>query len=496
MFIGLDASTHGTKAIAWSATGKALAQARSHYPLHNPQPGFYEQTADDWVTSALDALAQLPSNIKSQALAIAITHQRETAVPVDKSGLALRPAIVWMDERALAQVHALRQSPGPAAFHKLTGKPLSITPSISRILWVHQHEPHILDKLGAWLDVSSFLIHALVGERVTSTASVDPMGLLNIETQTFSHELLRLCQLSTSQVPRLCQPGEIVGYLQNSIASKLGFPQNTPIVATGGDGQVAALGAGVLNLDTAYLNLGTAVVAGSVSKKPLISNAFRTMLGACPGSFLLESDLKGGTFTIDWLVHRLLNNAVSIEELERSAANLPPGSDGLVLLPYFASVMNPYWDDLASGVFLGLRSCHLPAHLYRAILEGIAMEQRLALDSICAASGDHLRQVHILGGGAQSSLWCQILADTINRPVIRTESPEATSLGAAILAAQATKQHESINAAVDNMCRLSTAFYPSKDATVYQDLYSNVYKPIYPSLKAPMAELARIREQR
>lgn len=496
LVVGLDCSTHGAKAIAWDLNGQPVAEARASWPLLTPRPGWYEQRAQDWSEATLDALTQIASQVGPRVRAIGITHQRETFVGVDAHGTPVRNAIVWMDERAHAEVAQLRSAMGDEPYHRITGKPLSLTPSISKILWLRNHEPEAAARVHRWLEVQGFVSRALTGEDLTSVGSADPTGLLDIRSADWSDELLGACGLTRDCLPALAPSGTRAGTLTPAVAQRTGLDGATAVVLGAGDGQVAALGAQVCSLDRAYLNLGTAIVSGVVSDSLLIDRAFRTMSGALPGTFLFESDLKGGAFTIDWLCKTLLAEATAPAQLEREAAGVAPGSEALVLVPYFATVMNPYWDDDASGILVGLRGSHGPAHLFRAILEGIALEQRLHLREIERATAQPISRVHVTGGGAASDLWCRILADAIGRTVVRTRTSEATSLGASMLAAAAIGLFPSARHAAESMGATTDCFEPGEDAPTYARLFDEVYAGLYPSLREALSRLAAFARSR
>ncbi|MBI5480616.1 MAG: xylulose kinase [Deltaproteobacteria bacterium] len=489
LVVGVDCSTHGVKAIAWTLDGEAVAEGRAPVELQRPAPGRYEQRASDWLAGTLAALGPVGAAVGPRVRAVGLTHQRETFVDADEAGAPLGPAIVWMDERAWAEVAALRAAFGEERFHRLTGKPLSMTPSVTKILWLRAHEPARFGRAARWLAVAAYLTRALTGAAVTSVGSAEPTGLVDLRAGRWSAEVLRAVGLDPSRLPALVPTGAVAATLLPTVTAPAGLPAATPLVLTAGDGQVAALGAQVYGLECAYLNLGTAIVAGTVSDEYLVDRAFRTMAGAIPGTFLLESDLKGGTFTIDWLCERLLG-ATPLARLEAEAATLPPGADGLLLVPYLATVMDPYWDDDASGLLVGLRGVHGPAHLLRAVFEGIAFEERLHLDAMGAAAGRRIEAVNVLGGGATSDLWCRILADVLGRPVRRTRSAEATSLGAAMLAAAAVGLAPSARAAADRMGGLAETFVPGVAAARYERLYRDVYAGLYPALRESLGRLA------
>jgi xylulokinase len=490
LVVGLDCSTHGAKAVAWDARGEPVLEARAGYPLLTPRDGCYEQRAREWLGAAIAVLGELGRQLGPRVRAVGLTGQRETFVGVDARGEPVRDAIVWMDERAHTQVRALRERLGDEGFHRLTGKPLSITPSIAKLMWIRAHEPEVFASARRWLDVQGFLARRLAGADATSLGGADPMGLVDLPRGDWGERLLEASGVTRDTLPALLPCGSSVGPLTAAVASQTGLERSAPLVLTAGDGQVAALAAGIFSLDRASLNLGTAIVSGAVSDIYRVDRAFRTMSGAAPGTYLLETDLKGGTFTLDWLHERLLGGREDRERLEREAAVLGPGAGGLVLVPYLASVMNPYWDDDASGIVVGLRGGHGPAHLHRAVLEGIALEQRLQLGALELATGVRVGEVRVLGGGARSELWCQILSDVLNRPVVRTRSSEASSLGAAMLAAVAAGLHGGVREAAETMGGTAELFEPGGDASRYDELYGRVYARLYPALREAVGELA------
>jgi xylulokinase len=469
---------------------QAVAEGRAAVALLNPKPGWWEQRAEEWSEATRAALAAVGAQVGPRVSAIGLTHQRETFVGVDDSWRPVRLAIVWMDERAHAEVAALREALGEDQFHGLTGKPLSMTPSVTKLMWLRAHETATYEAARRWLDVGAYLVHDLTGEDATSVASAEAMGLVDLRAGSWSAPLLGMAGLDTSRLSRLIPAGSVAGTLSPDLARRADLPGHLPVVATAGDGQVAAFGAQIFGLDRAYLNLGTAVVSGTIAADFQIDRAYRTMAGALPGTFLLESDLKGGTFTIDWLRDTLLRGSVPLEDLERDAAALPPGAAGLILVPYLGTVMDPYWDDDASGILVGLRGEHGPGHLMRAAMEGLALEQRLHLRAIEQATGTRIDAVHVLGGGAQSNLWCQILADCLDRVVRRTRSQEATSLGAAMLAAVAAGHFSSAREAAETMGGTGQEFVPGADAPRYARLFDEVYAGLYPALRDALGRLA------
>ena len=494
LVLSVDASTTAAKATCWTPDGRAVSEGRAPIPLLNPEPGGYEQDAAVWWSATVEAIRQALGPVDAARLAaMCVTHQRETVVLTDAALEPIRPALVWMDDRCRPQVAEAEARLGAERLHQLSGKPPCTTPSLYKLLGLKARDPEAFAAAPRVLDVHGFLVGRLVGEARTSPACADPMGLIDMRTQRWSPELMALLGVSEAQLAPLSPVGAVIGEVSAEAAEACGLPAGLPVVAGAGDGQCAGLGAGIDAPGRAYLNLGTAIVSGVVSERYLLDRAFRTLLAAVPGRYMLETDLKGGTFTLTWMVERLLGRpgevSATLKELEPAATALPPGADGLMLVPYWNGVMNPHWDDDATGAVVGWHGGHTAAHLFRAVLEGIAFEQRLHTEGVEAAAGP-IEEFVVMGGGSRSDLWCQILADVTGKPIVRAGTVEATSLGAAMLAAAGAGVHADLSAAVAAMSGASGArFLPGPGAPRYDRLYREVYVDLYPGLAGPLRRL-------
>lgn len=499
--ISIDSSTTACKAIAWDRQGRSLAEGRAAYALRQPQPGWHEQDANDWWVGACKAISDCVSQIgAAQVEALGITHQRETFVPVDDQGQPLRNAILWSDERSRAQVSWLETTFGQHELHQLTGKPPSMTASLAKIVWLQQNEPELLPRSHKICDVHSFLVRRLTGMFRTSLASADPMGLVDMVRQQWATDLIAGIGLAVDQFSELVPPGSMIGHVTADAARATGLPPGLPVVAGAGDGQCAGLGANASGGGRAYLNLGTAVVSGAISQEYRCERAFRTLYAPIAGHYFLEHVLRGGVYTVAWFVDKFASDLrsgaapVSPEEvLEAAAVRLPAGADGLIAVPYWNNVMNPYWDPAASGITIGWTGAHGREHFYRAILEGIAFEQRLVGDAMMAAMGQPFTEYVTMGGGSRSRLWRQIIADVTGIPVARSTTTEATCLGAAILAATAVGWFGDVRQAAAAMTGAVDAFAPDAgQVAIYDRLFRQVYQPLFPTLQGLVDRLTAL----
>jgi xylulokinase len=498
LVIGLDSSTSGCKAIVWDTGGRPVSQGRAALEMHMRQPGWHEQESLDWWTAACSAISQALVTVDpGQIQAICIAHQRETFVPVDRQGLALRPALLWLDQRAAPLLPDLSRRLDPLRFHERTGKPFSANLAPGKLEWLRINEPEAFKATYCFLDTHAFLVHRLSGTFKTSSASADPLGLYDFKSQAWDQETLAAIGLSPDKLPEIVPAGQILGYLSPSAACQTGLPAGLSIVAGLGDGQAGALGSGLASSQDASISLGTSVIGGFASPRWVTSTAFRTMAGPDPNAFILETVLLGGTYTLHWLIADLLGEkdfASAFNNLENAAASLPAGSNGLLLVPYWNGVMNPYWDASASGILAGLRGMHRREHIFRSALEGIAFELRLHLDGVETALAAPIQRLLVSGGGAQSQLWRQILASVCNRPVYQCAVIETAALGAGILAATAMGIHPDLSTAVKKMVHINplAALPDPALSDAYAQLYSVVYRHLYPALRKALTSLAQL----
>lgn len=494
--IGIDASTTACKAIAWDSFGNAIVEARTPVTLLQPQPDWYEQSALAWWYATQIVLQEISLKINTKRLAgICICPQRETFVPVNQNGQPLRNALLWMDERARDLLPIIETHFESGQFHHITGKPLSANLTVAKIFWLRENEPAIFEQTHQFVDVAAFLNYKLTGGWITSWGIAGPTGMFDLQQHGWSPQITTFLGLENDQLPTTKAPGSIIGYLTAEAAKNCNLPEGLPIIAGLGDGQAAGLGANITQAGQAYLSLGTSVVSGTLTEKYLTSRAFRTML-SFPGAYSLETVLLGGTYTIDWFRQNFAAG-YSLEDLEEGAAKIASGSDGLILVPYWNSVMNPYWDASASGITLGWRGHHGTAHLYRAILEGIAFELRLHFEGVEAALQREIEQLTLMGGGSRSDLWCQVIADITGKNIHRATIPEATAMGAGILAAVGVGIYPNFQRANEAMTRPpETEFIPDQiNHAQYTKVFQQIYIKIYPALQDILQQLSSTSHQ-
>ena len=489
LVIGLDSSTTATKAIAFDRRGRVVAEGRAPIPLSNPRPGWFEQEVSDWTGAAARALRQLTRKVDAGRIAgLAISNQRESFAQFDSNDRPLRPGTLWLDERAQTEVTDIVSELGDSV-HQISGKPPDVTPCLYRCRWLSTHMPKLWRNTAKTAEVHGVLTHYLTGRWATSTASADPMGLIDVAAMDWSDSLLKAARLTRQQLPELFRPGHVMGEVTSGAARLTGLKPGTAVIAGGGDGQCAGAGANNFLEGRAYVNLGTAAVSGSYGRNFAIDRSFRTLVAVAEDGFSFETAIRTGTFLVNWMVERLFNvnpakNPAIFKALEAEAAASPIGAHGLVLIPYWSGSMTPYWDSAARGVIAGLSGNHSRGDVYRALLEGVALELAMTTNQVAAATSP-VTHFAAVGGGSRSDLWCQILADAAGRDVKRLETAEASALGAAMAAARGAGWYGSVADASRAMSgKPSKTFRPrSKDSGRYRELLA-IYEELWPRLSS------------
>lgn len=325
LLLGIDSSTTACKAIVWDTRGAALAEGRAALPLWMPRPGWHEQPAEAWWEACVQAVCAVTAHVDTcRIAALCISPQRETFVPVDATGAPLRPAIVWMDERARDLLPVIDREYGAERIHCETGKPLSVNLTLGKIAWLRKYEPDVFAHTAKYLDVAAFLIHRLTGHCCTGWGSADPTGLFDMRANRWNADLLAYLGVDAAQMPEAYPPGTVVGTVTADAAALTGLPAGLPVVAGVGDGQMSGLGVNITQPGQAYLSLGTSVISGTYSDAYIVDRAFRTLYGAVPGSYNVETALLGGGYTISWFVEQIAGGQRSAVSDQRSATTQPP----------------------------------------------------------------------------------------------------------------------------------------------------------------------------
>lgn len=435
--LGVDVGTTGVRAAVFDEGGRALAVASEPCPYSSRAPGQAECDPDAWWRALRAALARLRDGTPFAAIeAVGVTGQAPTLVPLDDGGQRTGNAILWLDVRAAAQARRIDAALGPGRSERIGGNRMHAYYLGPKLAWWRESEAGAFDRTTLVLQPHAFLVFRLTGEAACdlSTAMLSA-PLFDASSRTWSEEGARAVGVPTRILPRLAKAHEVVGGVTRQAAAATGLREGTPVVAGGGDFAGAALGAGVIDEGEACLMLGT---SGNLLM-PMREARFDSRLInshhiGCEQWLALGGTLCGAA--LEWF-RDACAPGVDWDTLEAEAAAVDPQTlGGLVVLPYFQGERTPIWDEQARGVLCGVDRTHRRGHLYRALIEGIALGFRDCL-AVAEEHGAKFGQVLAANGAGKSALLRQTLADALDTPLVWSDGSQgagATLTGAALLA--------------------------------------------------------------
>ena len=432
MLLGIDIGTTGVRAAAVDHEGRIVADASEACPATLPEAGRAEIDAERWWIVVGQLLARLGPAVLGAIEAVGVTGQAPTAVLVDDRGKPTGPAILWLDVRAADEARALEAALGPGRAEAIGGNRMHAYWLGPKLAWIRRHAPGRIDRARWVLQSHAFVVQRLTGQVACDRSTAMLCApLFDARALSWSAEGAAAVGVDPRLLPPVVRAHDVVGSVTRDAASATGLREGTPVVAGGGDFAASALGAGVCEEGEACLMLGTAGNLLMPRREPVFD-------ARLINSHHVGSDrwlLLGGTLcgaALEWFRGACAPDA-SWDTLEREAAAVPPGADGLTLLPYFQGERTPIWDERARAVFFGATLQHGRGHLYRAVVDGIAASFRHCLD-VAAESGLRCAEVVAANGAGRSPLLRQALADALEVPLTWAPDGGGTVLGAAVLA--------------------------------------------------------------
>jgi len=440
MIISHDLGTTGDKATLVDADGRVLGSVTSRYDTDFGPGGKAEQDPGAWWQAVCDATRRLLGAAECDASRIdgvSFSGQMMGAVLLDDAGTPVRPAIIWADTRSIAQSAQLVQRFGMDAGYRVTGHRLNATYSLSKVMWVRDHEPEAFGRVRHVVQAKDLMVLRLTGAVVTDPSDASSTNAFDQAAGTWSADLIEAAGLDVGLFPEIVPSTTVVGHVTSQAAAQTGLVAGTPVVIGGGDGPMAALGAGIVTAaDGAYTYLGSSSWVSLAASAPLHDPEMRTMTfnHVVPGQYVPTASMQAGGASLQWVMELLApDEDTRYERLLSMAAAVGASEDGLYFLPHLLGERSPYWNPRARAVFAGLARHHGPAHLTRAVVEGVAFNLYTGLRAF-AGNGAVVDRVDAIGGAASSDHLLQILADVWGVPVRPLDLvDEATALGAAVV---------------------------------------------------------------
>lgn len=474
MIIAHDLGTTGNKASLHSDDGKMLQHCTISYPAHFASGGVAEQNPMDWwnaVGGASKKLLQMANVSADQITGTGISGQMMGAIFLDENFNPTRDAIIWADFRAQKQSDLLIEKIGLEKAYKKLGHRLNPTYSISKVMWVRDNQPDIWAKTKHICIAKDFVNQKLTGRFVTEPSDASSTNCFDQIKLNWDAEILNAANIPISYFPEIVSSTTVIGGLTKDAADHVGLNAGTPVVAGGGDGPMAALGAGIIEpSDGAYVCIGSSSWVAVSTDKPLHDSKMRSMTWnhIVPNKFSPTATMQAGGASLQWIVEDLLpaSEKDRYKILLDEAGKVNSSDDGLFFLPHILGERSPYWNPSAAGAFIGLGRHHDRSYLVRAVLEGVAFNLLTCIQAF-TDNGVPIKQVDVIGGGAESALWLQIFADIWGVKVrSRSIVEDANSLGAAVTTLVALGKGEF--SMVKELSTITAEFNPTSQSQKYQ----------------------------
>ena len=485
LVLGLDVSTTATKAVLQDAEGTVLAVGASAYPYETPHPLWSEQDPALWWDASRVAVRAALEGAEADAAAVeavGLTGQMHGLVALDTRDEVLRPAILWNDQRTGAECDAIREIVGRRRLIATTGNDALPGFTAPKLLWLRRHEPEVWAAIAHVLLPKDLVRLRLTGEHAVDRADGSGTMLFDLASRDWSTEIVDELGIQRRWLPQTYEGPMVTGTITEAASSATGLRAGTLVIAGGGDQAAAAIGVGSVVPGVSSVSLGTSGVMFTTTEGPTIEPEGRlhAFCHAMPDRWHLMGVMLSAAGSLRWY-RDALAPGVAFEELVEEAAQAPPGSDGLLFLPYLTGERTPYPDPLARGAFVGLTVHHGRAHLTRAVLEGVAFGLRDGLDLMTAAGLPAPTEIRASGGGVASPLWRQILADVLEAEIATVDTVEGAAFGASLLAAVGAGWFPSVRAAAAATVHVIPAATPGPDVDRYRQGHAR-YRELYPAL--------------
>ncbi len=503
--IGVDCGTSGTKTVLFDESGKVIASKTIEYPMYQPKNGYAEQDPADWANAMINTIKAVMSQSgvsKDDVKGVGISGQMHGLVMLDQDGNVLRKSIIWCDQRTANEVEEMNKKLGEKKLIEITANPALTGWTAAKILWVKNNEPEIYEKCAHILLPKDYLRFILTGEFATEVSDASGMQLLNVPNRCWSDEVLSALEIDKSLLGKVYESCEVTGEVTARMAELTGLKAGTIVVGGAGDNAAAAVGTGVVEDGKAFTTIGTSGVVfahtSSISIDP--KGRVHTCCAAVPNSWHVMGVTQGAGLSLKWFRDNFCNaeketaSLMGVDEyylMDKEAETVPVGANRLLYLPYLMGERTPHLDPDARGVFFGLSAMHTKKDMLRAVLEGVSYSLRDCVE-VFREMNISVSDMMACGGGGTSPLWRSMLADLYNCPVKTVASKEGPALGVALLATVGAGIYSSVPEACKAVIKTDKTQEPIAENVPEYERYYQLYREIYPALKASYKKLSTL----
>jgi xylulokinase len=437
-----DLGTSGDKASLFTVDGELVASEVFSYETSYGRDNWAEQDPSDWWKAVCRTTNSILRKIdKSDIAVVALSGQMMGCLCVDRAGNPLRDAIIYSDQRATAEAGQLVERIGDNEFYRITGHRASASYSIEKLMWLKRMHPEIYRSTYKMLNAKDFINQKLTGRFCTELNDASGTNCFDINTREWSNAILDAAEIDRAKLPDAVESTAVIGSIIDQAAKETGLRIGTPVVAGAGDGGCATVGTGCVEEGITYNYLGSSSWISTASVRPIYDTGMRTFTWIHPVSGLYQpcGTMQTAGSSVSWLAGEIMSGSRPGElsedvysRINIEAESSPPGSNGVIFLPYLLGERSPRWNPSAKGAWLGLKLSNKRADIVRAVLEGVAFNLDIILSVL--KTQIVIDKLILIGGGAKSSIWRQILADVFGLPImVPKHIEEATSMGAAII---------------------------------------------------------------
>ncbi len=483
ILLGIDFGTGGCKVSAIDFAGNLVGEASSEYTTYHDHPGWSEQEPADWYAALRTSLAALVAKgvDLSACRACALDGSTHNAVLLDNDFRPIRRTIMWTDQRSVAECEQLRRERGDEIFRTCYQMPAP-TWTLPQLMWLRAHEPDVIARTRHVLFVKDYVRYLLTGEALTDRIEAQGTLFFDMSKQDWAPELVRLTGLSLEQLPRLVEPTDAAGFVTASAAAETGLPKGMPVICGTSDSAAEDYGAGAVEPDDLIIKLATAGNVNAMTSSAHPHPKTLTYSHVVPGMWYSVSATNAAALCMRWLRDTFYLPATpgAYGRIDAEASSSPVGARGVMFHPYLQGERCPYWDANLRASFTGVSISSTRGDFARALLEGVAFSLRDCFGTL-EEMGLPARRIFLIGGGARSKLWSEIVCNVFNRPVAIPEPADA-SFGAALIAGTGIGLFPDPKAAVNACLHIGRRLEPdTAQATAYDTLFAR-YKAIHDAL--------------
>ena len=486
--LGIDLGTSSVKVVVCTLEGAIEGIGNAEYPILTPLPGYAEQDPEDWWRATISAVGQAMHDAGGpEVLGIGFSGQMHGFVPMGADKTPLRPAIIWADQRSASLLPEIQELVGTELLATTCGTAPAAGFLISSLFWLQKHEPGVVDRVATLLMPKDYVRFRLTSEFGTDASDAAATGVFNVRERAWADEVIDRLKFPPSIFPKVLPSAQIVGPLTRSAAQELGLAAGIPVSTGCADQPAQAVGNGLIDPPLGSVTIGTGGQAFAPLATPLFDAELRlhTFCHAPEARWYLLGAMLSAGMALRWLRGILGSERWSYAQLDQVAAEVEPGSEGLIFLPYLVGERSPLMDPSAKGTFVGLTLRHGPGHMVRALLEGVTFALRQIIETMVDC-GAELNRLVASGNGLASPLWRQMLADVLNRPLYQgrdKHAAERAGVGAALIAGIGVGSIDGYNGAQSFAPKFNAETAPDpRSAELYEVRYGR-FLDLYPRLK-------------